>query len=434
MPSAPSHPRPKADVEPSNAAEADQREDTHLTIKPQPRPIPVALANKLEQKSPKRSIILLSLAAALIVGTIGGYVWITRNQETTDDAQVEADVVPVGSRLFGQVERLLVTENQTVKAGQLLVLLDASDVQAKRDQAQADLDTAKAQSDAADAQVRLTEASAKGGLATAKAAVTGSTEQVQSSASQIAAAEAAVKRAEADAERSRLDLERTRQLLASNAATPQQWEHDSAVSSAADAALEEAKARLNAAQETRSVALSQVAQARGHLDQTAPIESQIGMAVANSALAHAKVRSAKAQLKLAELQLSYAKITAPADGRVSRVAVHEGQLVQAGQAVAEFVPNATYVVANFKETQIGRIRPGQRADISLDAFPGRTFRGTVESESSGTGARFALLPPDNASGNFVKVVQRVPVRIRWLEPPSVPLQAGLSADATIYVR
>lgn len=269
---------------------------------------------------------------------------------------------------------------------------------------------------------------------TAKAAVLGSTEQVQNTASQIVVAEAAVRRAQADAERNRLDLERTKQLLASNAATPQQLEHDSAVASVTDAALEEAKARLDAARETRSVALSQVAQARGHLDQSAPIESQIGIAVANSALAHAKVRSATAQLKLAQLQLSYAKITAPADGRVSRVAVHEGQLVQAGQAVAEFVPNVTYVVANFKETQIGRIRPGQRADISLDAFPGRTFPGTVESESSGTGARFALLPPDNASGNFVKVVQRVPVRIRWLEPPSVPLQAGLSADATIYVR
>ena len=430
MPSAPQHPIPRADADPD--AGTEPREDSQTNLKSQPRP--VATAAKAQPKSAKRPLMVLGLVGALILGSIGSYVWLTRNQESTDDAQVDADVVPIGSRLFGQIDHLLVAENQIVKAGQLLVTLDPSDVQAKRDQAQADLDTATAQAEAADAQVSLTDASARGGLVSAKAAVSGSAEQVHSSASQIAVAEAAVKRAQADAERSRLDLERTQQLVASNAVTPQQLEHDSAVNSVAQAALEESKARLDAAREARGVALSQVAQARGHLDQSGPIDTQIGIAKANSALSHAKVRSATAQLKLAELQLSYTKITAPADGRISRLAVHEGQLVQVGQSVAEFVPNTTYVVANFKETQIGRIRPGQRAEVSLDAFPGKKFAGTVESESSGTGARFALLPPDNASGNFVKVVQRVPVRIRWLEPPNVPLQAGLSADATIYVR
>ena len=433
MPSAPNHPTPKIDSEPANS-EAAEREDIHRTIKAPQRPVVVAVTPKPMEKSSRRPLMLLSLAAVVILGTIGGYAWMTRNQETTDDAQVDADVVPIGSRLFGQIDHLLVRENQTVKAGQVLVTLDAADVQAKRDQVEADLEVAKAQSDAADAQVRLTSASASGGFVSAKAAVMGSAQQVQSSASQITVAQAAVKSAQADAERSRLDFERTRQLAASNAVTPQQLEHDTAVLSVAEAAVEEAKARLDAARQLRSVALSQVTQARGHLDQSAPVDSQISIAVANSALAHARVRSAAAQLKLANLQLSYAKIIAPADGRISRLAVHEGQLVQAGQAVAEFVPNTTYVVANFKETQIGRIRTGQHAEISLDAFPGHTFSGMVESESSGTGARFALLPPDNASGNFVKVVQRIPVRIRWSAPPDVPIQAGLSADATIYVR
>jgi membrane fusion protein (multidrug efflux system) len=430
MPSAPQHPIPSAESDLSHS-EAGAREDTQRTLKTHPRPVVVTVTPTLKEKSSKRPILWLSLAAAIIVGTIGGYAWVTRNQETTDDAQVDADVLPIGSRLFGQVEHLFVQENQAVKAGQVLVTLDAADVQAKRDQAEADLEVAQAQADAADAQVRLTSASAHGGFVTAKAAVLGSAEQVQSSASQVSVAEAAIKRAQADAERSRLDLERTRQLTASNAATPQQLEHDSAVSAVADAAVEEAQARLNAARQLRAVALAQVTQARGHLDQSAPVDSQISIAVANGALSHAKVKSAAAQLKLADLQLGYAKITAPTDGRVSRLAVHEGQLVQAGQAVAEFVPNTTYVVANFKETQIGRMRPGQRAEISLDTFPNHKFSGTVESLSSGTGARFALLPPDNASGNFVKVVQRVPVRIRWSAPPDVPLQAGLSADATI---
>ncbi len=151
------------------------------------------------EKSSKRPLILLSLAAVVILGTIGGYAWMTRNQETTDDAQVDADVVPIGSRLFGQIDHLLVRENQTVKAGQVLVTLDAADVQAKRDQVEADLEVAKAQSDAADAQVRLTSASASGGFVSAKAAVMGSAEQVQSSASQIAVAQAALKSAQADA-------------------------------------------------------------------------------------------------------------------------------------------------------------------------------------------------------------------------------------------
>src|SRR5664280_729925 len=290
MPSAPQHPIPKA-----------APEIPEPTIGTHPRPVVLPVVPKSAQRSAKRPLMLLSLAAVLIVGTIGGYAWITRNQETTDDAQVDANVVPIGSRLFGQVEHLFVQENQAVKAGQTLIELDAADVQAKRDQAEADLEIAKAQADAADAQVRLTVASAKGGLVTAKAAVTGSAEQVQSSASQVAVAEAAVKRAQADAERSRLDFERTRTLMVANATTPQQLEHDTAVLSVADAAVEEAKARLGAARELRSVALSQVTQARGHLDQSAPVESQISVAIANSALAHARGKSATAQLKLADL-------------------------------------------------------------------------------------------------------------------------------------
>ena len=433
MPSASHHSIPKAESEPHHSDVGAHEEDSR-TVKTNPTPVVVTVAPTPKAHGAKRTFLWLGLAAMVIVGTIGGYAWLTRNEESTDDAQVDADVVPIGSRLFGQVEHLFVKENQIVRAGEALVTLDAADVQSKRDQAEADLDVTKAQADAADAQVRLTSASAKGGFITAKAAVWGSAEQVQSSASQVAVAEAAVKAAQADAERSRLDLERTQQLMAKSAATPQQLEHDSAVSAASDAALEEAKARLEAARQLRSVAQAQVTQARGHLDQSAPVDSLIGVAAANAAVAHARVKSAMAQLKLADLQLSYAKITAPTDGRVSRLGVYVGQLVQAGQAVAEFVPNNMYVVANFKETQIGRMRPGQRAEISLDTIPGRKFAGTVESLSSGTGARFALLPPDNASGNFVKVVQRIPVRIRWSARPDIPLQAGLSADATVYFK
>ncbi|MFL5415428.1 MAG: HlyD family efflux transporter periplasmic adaptor subunit, partial [Myxococcales bacterium] len=144
---------------------------------------------------------------------------------------------------------------------------------------------------------------------------------------------------------------------------------------------------------------------------------------------------AQAALELARLQLSYAKIFAKDDGMVSRLTVHEGQLVQAGQPMMALVPTETYVVANFKETQIGDMKPGQNVDVDIDAFPGRTLHGKLESLSGGTGSRFSLLPPDNASGNFVKVVQRIPVRIAWVDPPKdLPLRAGLSADVTVHVK
>ena len=177
-----------------------------------------------------------------------------------------------------------------------------------------------------------------------------------------------------------------------------------------------------------------MAEARGRLQQSSPVAAQLAAAHATAELARARVKSAEAALRLASLQLTYTRVVAPEDGVVSKLGAHEGQIVQAGQPVMELVPSRTYVVANFKETQIGFMHPGQRARIRLDAIPGRVFEGTVESRSGGTGARFALVPPDNASGNFVKVVQRVPVRIAWKTPVDVPLAAGLSADVTVTVQ
>ncbi len=168
----------------------------------------------------------------------------------------------------------------------------------------------------------------------------------------------------------------------------------------------------------------------------ASARARYAAAVAQEKLSHARVKAAEAALGLARLQLSYTKIWAPEDGVISKLAVREGQLVAAGQPVAELVPVESYVVANFKETQVGTMRAGQPAEVQIDAFPGRTFEGKVESLSGGTGARFALIPPDNASGNFVKVVERVPVRVAWSKPlpADVRLRAGLSAYVTVNTR
>jgi membrane fusion protein (multidrug efflux system) len=150
-------------------------------------------------------------------------------------------------------------------------------------------------------------------------------------------------------------------------------------------------------------------------------------------LGDARVAAAAAALRLAELQLSYTKVIAPSDGIVTQLTARVGGLVQAGQPLAQLVPAHTYLVANFKETQIDKMRAGNRAEVRIDAYPGRTFEATVESLAGGTGSRFSMIPPDNASGNFVKVVQRVPVRLAWKNQPDVALKAGLSADVTVFV-
>ena len=175
--------------------------------------------------------------------------------------------------------------------------------------------------------------------------------------------------------------------------------------------------------------------ARARVDQNSPVAAQVAAAQAAAKLAHARVHDAQAGKQAADLQLSYTKIVAPADGITSDLAVHKGQLVQVGQTVVAVVPAATYVVANFKETQVSRIKVGQTVDMDLDAYPGQSFSGKVESISPATGARFSMLPPDNASGNFVKVVQRVPVKIAWTNlPKNVVIEAGLSVDVTIHVE
>ena len=321
-----------------------------------------------------RRAILVSLAAlaALAIG-YGGYLYATRFDQGTDDAQLESDVVPLAPRVGGEVAQVSVKENQAVKKGDLLLVIDHADLAARARQAEADLEVARAQSAAANAEV--------------------------------AASDAGLQRAGVEAGKAERDLERARILRDGQVIAPETFDEAKATGGVSQASVASARARVAAAQ----------AQAR---------------------LAQARVKAADAALDLARLQLSYTKIWAPENGVISKLVAHVGQLVSPGQPIAELVPSATYVVANFKETQVGRMVPGQRAVVKIDAYPGLELEGTVESLSGGTGARFTLIPPDNASGNFVKVVERVPVRIAWSKPPpqGVRLQAGLSAYVTVHER
>jgi membrane fusion protein (multidrug efflux system) len=229
------------------------------------------------------------------------------------------------------------------------------------------------------------------------------------------------------------DLVLARTLRVGNAVSDQALEADQLARDAAQAALLQAKAMVRAAQDERRSAASRVSQAEGSLVSSKSIDAQIARARAHLELTRARLRAAQADVELAKLQLSHTTVTAPEDGVVSKLKVRPGQIINPSQPLAELVPHRTYVVANFKEIQIGRMRPGDRAEIVLDAYSNQTFHGQIESLSGGTTARFSILPPDNASGNFVKVVQRVPVRIAWKATPKVPLFVGLSAEVTVEV-
>jgi membrane fusion protein, multidrug efflux system len=375
------------------------------------------------------AVVGVALAVYLLIG------WLARGKETTDDAQVDGDVVAVSARVSGAVLKVHVTDNEAVTKGQLLVEIDPADYSARAKQAEAELAAAQAQARAADAQVAIVEAMSKGGLSVARAQLSGSATSVAGADADVAAAQAALARAQAQANQADLDLERDEGLLKDQAIPRAQVDMARSTAQAARAAVAQAQAQIAAAKDMKRTAQTHIAESAARVEQSAPVDAQVAQVHANAELAHARADSADAALAQAKLQLSYTRIEAPADGTLSRLAAHDGQLIQAGQQVVAVVPTATYVLANFKETQVGAMRVGQRAEIQVDAYPGRTFDGKVDSTSPGTGARFSLLPPDNASGNFVKVVQRLPVKIAWVNvPPDVKLAAGMSADVTVLTR
>ncbi len=397
----------------------------------------VAEASAAEQPKKKSTRAYAILGGVVVVGLAlyAGYRAVTANKESTDDAQVATDMVPLAARVSGTIVALPVTDNQVVKKGDLLAEIDPTDYQSHQKQAQAELAAAKAQADAADAQVLIVESSSKGGLSSARAALSGTGASVLGASAQIAAAQASLDRAKADGAKAETDLSRAQALRKDDAIPQAQLDTAQASALSARAAVAQAQAQLASSQEARATAQTRVAEAQGRVEQSTPVDAQLAVARANASLSHARADSAQAALDLATQQLTNTRIVAPFDGHVSRLAVHVGQLVAMNQIVTMVLPNATYVLANFKETQVGDMRPGQTANITIDAIPGRTLHAKVESISYGTGAQFSLLPPDNASGNFVKVVQRVPVKLTWVDAPAdLPLQAGLSVDVTVLTK
>jgi membrane fusion protein, multidrug efflux system len=349
----------------------------------------------LTNGSRKPWVLALGAVVAVILLALGARaIWFAVTHISTDDAQVDGHITPISPRIGGFVVSIRVRENQQVRAGDTLVVLDDRDLRARLAQSDADLA----------ALIATVGSRGKVGQSVA---------QLDQAKAAAAAAAATVIQAEANAEKATNDLERARALSARNIVSRQSLD-------AAEAAARATAAQLTAAQRNAAASQEQVTAA--------------GAALTGS---EARVAAARAVRDVTALQLSYSVVTAPVSGVVSKKSVELGQLVQAGQPLMSVVPlEDVWVVANFKETQVADILPGAPAVIQADAYPGRVFNGSVESLSPATGAKFSLLPPDNATGNFTKVVQRIPVRIR-LEGQTDPahlLRPGMSVDVTIRAR
>ena len=374
-----------------------------------------------------------------------------RDRQSTDDAQVDGHIVTIAPKISGNVAEVLVTDNQEVKAGQVLVKIDARDYQARVDQAQASLDLAMSQARAAETGVPLTAETTLSGTAGAEAQVANAEAEYerarlafeQANTAGLAYAMANVEKQKATFDRARADLERMKPLVAK--AEISQLQFDSFVAAARVAESELRADQEKLAQATREsdirkaamlAAEAQVHKDRAMLAQTRAQRKQVSIRSAEASSAQAAVALARANLEAAQLQLSYATIAAPIDGVVTRKTVEVGQYVQPGQAQMVLIPlREVWVTANFKETQLAKVRPGQAAEVKVDMY-GRTFSGHVDSLAGSTGARLSLLPPENATGNFVKVVERIPVKIVLdpVAPEQGVLRPGMNVAATIITR
>lgn len=414
-----------------------------------------------------RLVLALGVVVALAALAYGGWAWYQAvHYVSTDDAYVDGTISPVSAKVAGHVAELLVRDNQPVKQGDLLLRVDPRDFQAKAAQARAAVATTEATLRAARSEVPLAREGTRAQIDQARAGLEMSVVAVKSSEAAVDEARARLeaKRAATAAMRADVagaqsaqreagrELERQRALLKSDLVARRDFDRAEAAYETATAAVEATQRRLTQTEReiqqaeaelvSRVHAVEQarqrVVEARAGLARAESQLHQVAIKDAEASRAEARLREAQADLAFAELQLQHTEVRAPLDGIVSKRSVEVGQVVQMGQPLLAIVPlHDVWVIANFKETQLARIRPGMKAEVSVDGFPDRAFVGVVNSLAAGTGARFSLLPPENATGNWVKVVQRVPVRIHldaqeFGNPHA--LRTGMSALVTIRVK
>lgn len=408
-----------------------------------------------------KRIIIIGLILIGVVVAIYFY-WRSQAFESTDNAFIDGDIAQVSARVPGQVIRVHVQENQHVNKGDLLVELDPADYQARLEEAKAKLGDILARQGGAESNLALASGVTGAVLLQAQAALEGARDQLevlkarlQQDDANIRAAQAGAQQAEArrtaaeaEAGRAEADLTRYRALFQKDEisrqmldraqtearATAANWEAAKQLVAAAEAQLAQARAARASTEAGLRIAEKQVAQAEARLKEAQAGPQQVRARESDVRSLRAQVDQQKAAVEQAQLNLSYTRIVAPDSGYVTRKSVQPGNFVQVGQALLALVSDRTWVVANFKETQLEHMRPGQPVDVRIDAYPDQRLHGRVESIQAGSGARFSLLPPENASGNYVKVVQRVPVKIVFDQAPPAGLKLGPGMSVVPRVR
>jgi membrane fusion protein, multidrug efflux system len=382
-----------------------------------------------------RAVVLVVVVSCLVGGG-GLYWWRSMFWVTTDDAQVDGYVDPISARITGHILRVNVNENDAVQAGTVLVEIDPSDYKIAYDRARAAYDDAVAKAQAATVNVQLVSTDTASALSEARAAFDNAQIGVQVAQKQLAAAGADLQEAEAQNQKAQADFRRFTVLLEHKVVAAHTYDQYAAAAKTAAAAVEAARAHVKAFAEQVRLAGGQLEQAKARLHAAQSGPDQVAVARAQAESAQATVKQLKADLDQARLNLAYTKVIAPVTGIVGPKPVDVGQNVEPGQLLLYIVPlDNIWVTANFKETDLRRVRPGQPARIHVDTYD-RDYNGHVENIGGATGEQFSLFPPENATGNYVKVVQRIPVKIVFEkgQDPKHLLRPGMSVEAKIRVK
>lgn len=400
------------------------------------KPAPEVGSTGGQLSNPKTKYAVLAVLALLAVGSIAAWLYY-RNRETTDDAQVDGHLAPVASKIYGSVAEVLVNDNQAVKSGDVLVRIDPRDLEVRVSQERAALALARSRAQGAKVTVPMTESTTSSGISAAEAEVDRARVGFnQATTADLAYAQANVEKDRANAERAHADLERVRSLAAKAEISALQFDSYQAAARVADSEMKAGEEKLAQAQKNADMTHAALTAAEARLAEARGNATQVSVQSASAAAAQAAITQAEANLAAAELEASYTTIVAPVDGVVTRRSVERGQIVQPGQGLMVIVPlQYVYVTANFKETQLAHVRPGQRAEIKVDMY-GKTFPAHVDSISGASGAMISLMPPENATGNFVKVVERIPVKIVFDRGAlgGIVLRPGMNVEATIFTE
>jgi membrane fusion protein (multidrug efflux system) len=378
-------------------------------------------------------VLLLALAAAF-------FYWRATFTEDTDDAQVDGNLYQISARIAGQVVKVYVDDNQTVQAGQLLAEIDPTDYQVALDQAHANLASAQADYTQATVNVPITQVNVGTTVSTTASDVQGSTDMVAQAEKQVVAAKARVDEATANAQKAQDDVDRYTPLVQKDVISKQQYDAAVAAAAASKAAVAEAEANVLAQQNAVAGARQRLAQSQAQSDQSVKNgPDQVRVQQSRAEAAKAAIQQAQAKVDQAKLNLGYTRIVAPVAGIVNKKSVEIGDNLAAGQDLMTIIPlTDLWVTANFKETQLTHMHAGQTVSIKVDAYGGRKFSGKVTQVGGATGSMLSLFPPENATGNYVKVVQRLPVRIDFTnlqqEDGDYVLRPGLSVTPVVEVK